>query len=344
MKATLKIAVLILLLVVGFLKPASIQAQEPVVQAVLFYSPTCAYCKIVIEDVLPGLDARYGSQLQIYAVDTSTEIGNLLFENFLLSYEIPPEDQVVPALLVGDQALFGSQEIPEILPQIVDQGLSSGGIPWPDLPDLQEAMAGTLQIENGTSETASYTEKATLWQKFSGDLAGNILAVIVLLGMIGALIFAGYNLINEVVADKDFPSWIIPLLSLLGIGVAAYLTYVEYNQVEAVCGPVGNCNAVQQSSFATIFGVLPVGVVGLLGYLGIILVWLLGLLDLAGLKNTFAIILWGFTLLGTLYSIYLTFLEPFVIGATCIWCLSSAVIMTLLFLVASRKLTISQQT
>ena len=35
-------------------------------------------------------------------------------------------------------------------------------------------------------------------------------------------------------------------------------------------------------------------------------------------------------LFGMSFSIYLTFLEPFVIGATCMWCLSSAVIMLLL--------------
>jgi uncharacterized membrane protein len=48
--------------------------------------------------------------------------------------------------------------------------------------------------------------------------------------------------------------------------------------------------------------------------------------------------LFGITLFGILFSIYLTFLEPFVIGATCIWCLSSAVIMTILFLLAAGKL------
>jgi uncharacterized membrane protein len=37
---------------------------------------------------------------------------------------------------------------------------------------------------------------------------------------------------------------------------------------------------------------------------------------------------------GILFSIYLTFLEPFVIGATCAWCITSAVIMTLLFLLS----------
>jgi uncharacterized membrane protein len=40
--------------------------------------------------------------------------------------------------------------------------------------------------------------------------------------------------------------------------------------------------------------------------------------------------------LGTLFSIYLTFLEPFVIGATCAWCLTSAVVMTLVMLLAAR--------
>ncbi len=39
---------------------------------------------------------------------------------------------------------------------------------------------------------------------------------------------------------------------------------------------------------------------------------------------------------GTGFSIYLTFLEPFVIGATCMWCLSSAVIVTVLMWLTAR--------
>ena len=42
------------------------------------------------------------------------------------------------------------------------------------------------------------------------------------------------------------------------------------------------------------------------------------------------------TVSGTLFSIYLTFLEPFVIGATCAWCLASAVILTLLMWLSAR--------
>ncbi len=314
-------------------------AQEPVVRAVLFYSTTCGHCKIVIEEVLPELDARYGTQLQIFGVNTHTDIGNHLFENFIISYNIPPENQVVPALLVGVHILYGSQQIPEILPGIIDEGLISGGIPWPELEGLSEAMAGTLVIES--QEPTTFEEKTSLWDKFAGDLVGNSLAVVVLIGMIFTLSYTGINLTRESKDQKkELPSWLIPILSIFGIGVAAYLAFVEFNQLEAVCGPIGNCNAVQQSSYATLFGILPIGVLGLLGYLSIIIFWLLGQLNLAGLSKSIDLMLWAFTLLGLLFSIYLTFLEPFVIGATCMWCLASAVIMTGLFIITSRKITI----
>ncbi len=314
-------------------------AQEPVVRAVLFYSTTCGHCKIVIEEVLPELDARYGTQLQIFGVNTHTDIGNHLFENFIISYNIPPENQVVPALLVGVHILYGSQQIPEILPGIIDEGLISGGIPWPELEGLSEAMAGTLVIES--QEPTTFEEKTSLWDKFAGDLVGNSLAVVVLIGMIFTLSYTGINLTRESKDQKkELPSWLIPILSIFGIGVAAYLAFVEFNQLEAVCGPIGNCNAVQQSSYATLFGILPIGVLGLLGYLSIIIFWLLGQLNLAGLSKSIDLMLWAFTLLGLLFSIYLTFLEPFVIGATCMWCLASAVIMTGLFIITSQKITI----
>lgn len=313
------------------------QAQSPVVHAVLFYSPSCPHCKEVIETVLPVLDQQYGSQLQIFGVNTYTEEGNLLFQSYVELFDIPPEMQAVPTLVVGDQYLIGSGDIPAQFPGIIDEGLESGGIDWPAIPGLTEAMDNASEPE--ADEPAVIVEKLTLKDKFMGDLAGNILSVVVLAGMLVAVIFAGINLNKPAREPKQpIPVWLIPLLSAIGIGVAGYLAYVELNQVEAVCGPVGNCNTVQQSSYATLFGILPVGVLGILGYIAIIISWLAGLLDLAQYDRIFKLALWLFTLFGTLFSIYLTFLEPFVIGATCIWCLSSAVIMTILFLIATRQL------
>jgi len=313
------------------------QAQEPIVHAVLFYSPTCGHCAQIIEEVLPGLDRQYGSQLVIYGVNTYSEAGNALFASYVELFNVPDERQAVPTLVVGDQVLLGSSEIPELFPGIIEEGLKNGGIDWPVIDGLIEVMESST--EGTTDETPPIVHEMTVQEKFKSDLAGNILSVIVLVGMIVSLIITGVNLTKDPDPDKKgAPEWLIPLLSVIGIGVAGYLAYVELNQVEAVCGPVGNCNTVQQSEYATLFGILPIGVLGIMGYLVIIILWLARLLDLPGYTRILNLGLFGITLFGLLFSIYLTFLEPFVIGATCIWCLSSAVIMTILFLLAAVKL------
>jgi uncharacterized membrane protein len=87
---------------------------------------------------------------------------------------------------------------------------------------------------------------------------------------------------------------------------------------------------VQQSRYAHLFGVIPIGVLGLAGYAAILAVWAFGRWGNGRLADAAPIILLEMALVGTLFSIYLTFLEPFVIGATCAWCLTSAVVMTVI--------------
>ncbi len=337
-----KIQITITILILVILAAVNVvQAQSPVVRAVLFYSPTCPHCKKVIEEFLPVLDQQYGSQVQIYGVNTYTEAGSALFESYVELFDIPQDLQAVPALVVGDQYLIGDKDIPEKFPAIIEEGLKNGGIDWPEIPGLQEAMAaGNPETESPDPTGLTEVHELTLKEKFSADLAGNTLAVIVLAGMLISLGYAGINLTqNESQTGKTVPAWVVPLLALVGMGVAGYLAYVEFNQLEAVCGPVGNCNTVQQSPYATLFGFLPVGVLGVLGYIAILVIWLLELLELPVFNKLLRMALWAVTLFGTLFSIYLTFLEPFVIGASCMWCLSSAVIITTLFLVATWQLS-----
>ncbi len=120
--------------------------------------------------------------------------------------------------------------------------------------------------------------------------------------------------------------WSIPLIVLAGLGVAGYLAAVELSQSEAVCGLVGNCNVVQSSPYAQVFGI-PIGVLGIVGYAAILVLW--GIQQFTHIDAITNLLRVG-VMLGALFSIYLTFLEPFVIGATCLWCLSSAVIMLFL--------------
>jgi uncharacterized membrane protein len=93
---------------------------------------------------------------------------------------------------------------------------------------------------------------------------------------------------------------------------------------------VGDCNTVQQSEYARLFGLLPIGALGVVGYVAILIAWSVAQFRCGKWADLASLSLLAMTMSGTLFLIYLTFLEPFVIGATCAWCLTSAVVMTAL--------------
>src|SRR4030042_6516046 len=131
----------------------------------------------------------------------------------------------------------------------------------------------------------------------------------------------------------------IPVLSIIGLGASIYLTYVEFTHARALCGPVGDCNAFQSSPYAKLLGVVPIGLVGAIGYITILFAWVWRRIRTDSLARIAGLAMFGMALFGTLFSIYLTYLELFVIHAVCIWCLSSAVIITALMLLNLPPLT-----
>jgi uncharacterized membrane protein len=145
----------------------------------------------------------------------------------------------------------------------------------------------------------------------------------------------------------DWNKWAIPVISIGGLAVAGYLAFVEAANASPICGPVGDCGAVQSSKYATLFGVLPIGILGLAGYIAILVAWLIRQFGPAALNKWSDLAIWGFGIFGVLFSTYLTFLEPFVIGATCMWCITSAVFMILLLWIstpaAQQALTIPEE-
>ncbi len=361
------ISLLILLSILSPVAPAHAQGATPVVHAVLFYSPTCGHCEFVIsQTILPMMD-EYGSQLQVIGVDVTTEDGNALFMSALKTFNI--EQAGVPFLVIDDIYLIGSADIPEQFPSLVDSYLEQGGIDYPDIPGLAEALnqpsaegtppaqpqpqitqeaAQSISMPTETAPNIELVEShnAATWKdRFAQDPAGNTLSVIVLLGMVVSLgwVAAFFNKTKSV-SSKSIPAWLIPLLCVIGFGVAGYLTYVETTQTSAVCGPVGDCNTVQQSEYARLFGVLPIGVLGLVGYVAIFISWSLASYGNKKIASLASLAIFLLTISGTLFSAYLTFLEPFVIGATCAWCLASAILMTgLLLLTASPAKTAVKQ-
>ena len=110
------------------------------------------------------------------------------------------------------------------------------------------------------------------------------------------------------------------VLAAVGLIIGAYLTWTHFLGVAPVCiSGSGGCETVQSSRYATIFGV-PVSTLGVVAYAGLLLS--------AALRGEVGVYLGLLiSLVGSLFSVYLTYLEVFVIHALCQWCLASAAIM-----------------
>ncbi|MBS1195597.1 MAG: Vitamin epoxide reductase [Actinobacteria bacterium] len=302
--------------------------------------------------------------LEVLMVNRDVPAGREFYDASAEALAIPQERRGVPRLVVGDTYLVGSAEIPEQFPGMIEAALAAGGINWPGLPGIEEILAGiptepmaTTTIPGDTTtapaattaatstvpaeaSTTTVTEEVVLfdndspWDRFRQDTAANSLALVVLVLMVLSL--AGVAVLARRGDEAGPPGMAVPLLGLAGLAVAAYLAFVETSGTEAVCGPVGNCNTVQQSEWARVLGV-HIGVIGVVGYALVLAAWAVARFARGPLADWARVALFAGAVVGTGFSIYLTFLEPFVIGATCLWCLSSAVIVTVLMWVTARS-------
>lgn len=360
---------------------AQAQSAEQVVQAVLFYSPFCSHCHEITQGVLPPLYKKYAHQLEILRIDVSEPDGQLLYQEAVQHFTIPENRLGIPTLIIDDRVLVGSLEIADQFPGLVEEYLAQGGVPWPFIPTLNKVVDPHLSEENPRETAQSHPtvtpsavsssaqsiaplatsapsaadvpspasdlmqaeELTPTWRdRLAQDPLGNAIAIIVLFAMLAAVLRA-YQIFRsqDVKPFEENLQWLIPILCVVGLVVAGYLAYVETTLVAAVCGPVGDCNTVQQSEYARLFGILPIGILGIIGYTGILIAWVAARYAGASLAKLAKLALFMLTTAGTLFSIYLTFLEPFVIGATCAWCLTSALLMTLLMIISVRPAKIA---
>ncbi len=117
------------------------------------------------------------------------------------------------------------------------------------------------------------------------------------------------------------------VLTVIGLGIASYVTYVHYAGIKPACTAGESCTKVQTSVYSELVGV-PVALMGLIGYIAI----LSSLLVPESETSRFATLV--FTLAGFGFSAYLTYRELFSIHAICEWCVTSAVVMTILMLLS----------
>ena len=127
-------------------------------------------------------------------------------------------------------------------------------------------------------------------------------------------------------------------LSVIGIIDSLYLLYIKFSNEGQVC--TGGCEIVNTSIYSEIFDI-PIAIFGALGYLFILLVILLNN-NIEFVKENSVITIFGFSFIGVLYSTYLTYLEIYVIDAICEYCVISAVVMTLIFILSIFRLNTAE--
>ncbi|MEO7458242.1 MAG: vitamin K epoxide reductase family protein [Gemmatimonadaceae bacterium] len=126
---------------------------------------------------------------------------------------------------------------------------------------------------------------------------------------------------------------LVALVALAGLFVALYLTLYKLGYIGTLACGTGSCELVQASKWATFLGV-PVGAWGVAFYVGVLALALVGVMPANAERIGVSQLLLAMTGTGVLFSAWLTYLELFVIHAICRWCVVSAVLATILFVVA----------
>jgi uncharacterized membrane protein len=123
------------------------------------------------------------------------------------------------------------------------------------------------------------------------------------------------------------------LISIAGLFLGAYLTLYKFGVIGSLACNVGSCERVQTSRWSVFLG-LPVATWGIGFYVAMLA------LSVAGMQPRFEesprislamLVLAGW---GVLFTAWLNYLEAFVINAWCEWCLGSAGMVLLLFVLA----------
>ena len=126
---------------------------------------------------------------------------------------------------------------------------------------------------------------------------------------------------------------LMALISLAGVFVGIYLTLYKFGVIGSLVCNVGSCEKVQSSKYSVFLG-LPVATWGIGFYL------LMLVLSIASMQERYAdsrglsLAMFLVTAWGVLFTAWLNYLEAFVINAWCEWCLGSAAMVLVLFILA----------
>jgi uncharacterized membrane protein len=129
------------------------------------------------------------------------------------------------------------------------------------------------------------------------------------------------------------PRMTAALLSLTGLFISAYLYLYKIGKIGSLACGAGGCETVQWSPWSRVAGI-EVSLVGLLGYVSLLVLCLAALQPSMVHRREPALLLAVLSGIAVLFTLYLTYLELFVIHAICRWCVASGVIIVGIFILS----------
>jgi uncharacterized membrane protein len=126
------------------------------------------------------------------------------------------------------------------------------------------------------------------------------------------------------------------ILTIAGLLVSIYMTIYKFTDNEKMCIGSGGCSVVNSSRYSEVNGI-PVAVLGVAGYSAILAVLLLER------RNDFfeqngAMLFFGLSITGFLFTVWLVYVEIALIKALCPFCLTSQAVMTVIFILSVIRL------
>src|SRR5215216_1211828 len=135
--------------------------------------------------------------------------------------------------------------------------------------------------------------------------------------------------------DKRLRQYLIGL-AILGLLVSIYMTIYKVTNNEAMCIGSGGCSVVNASRYSEVNGI-PVALIGVGGYAAILTLLFLELRP-GFFQENGTMMLFGISLVGFLFTLYLIVVEVFFIKAYCPFCLTSQAVMTIIFILSVTRL------
>ena len=122
------------------------------VHVLVFEAPGCPHCEQVEREVLAPLVQAHGAQVVLHSLSVRRPAAYEVLMRLEARQAVAPAARRLPTVAVGDRLLVGASAVLETLPGLVQEGLTRGGAPLPEVEGLDAALAAPSRPPGGLGD------------------------------------------------------------------------------------------------------------------------------------------------------------------------------------------------